>query len=664
MRELYDLNSGPAVAVDFETYYDDIVSIRTMGAWAYLHHPKVDVYLVTVYDGEQTYTGRPEDFDWPSLKGRLIVSWNASFDKMVHDVLVEKGLIEHAQFAEWNCVANLAVYLRAGRSLKAGIKDLYDAAVSKDYRAKALGRTEQEMKDAGVWDQIVESNVGDTIWTWKAWTDNAHQWPELERRLSVATYEQCQLGLPLDLPMVKAGIKAMEKHMKAAAAKVPWECTWESGVTSIKALHAKCDEVGVIRPPSTSEDDPNYLAWEEEYGDQYPWVNHMREWRKCNTVYKRLLIMRDRITPQGRFPYPMKYGGAHTLRWSGGQGKGGTGETGFNPQNLGKEPVHGVDVRRCIVASKGRHLIISDAAQIEPRSMAWLSGDEEKLELMRQGITPYEAHARTTMGWDKPEELKKGDKRLYQLAKIRVLGLGYGCGWMKYMVFAKTQYQYIMTAAESKAQVIDFRKKETKITGLWNRLQSEFIESVDNPEWVTLPDGRTVPAYIMELPSGRPMTYYYPQIARRSDVYGKKTKGGKTKKAASTPNNRLSLEEVSDAGSYRMEYAAKKQLSGGLSFFYGGLLAENLTQACARDAFGVMMLNVQREFGRHLSIVTKRGKQKPCGDILFTSHDELIMDADKGISPKEVEEVMAVPPSWMADCPFGAEAIASDFYMK
>lgn len=669
---LYPLDEAPAVAIDFETYYDDEISIKTMGVTRYLQHPKTDIYLVTIFDGEQRYTGRPEDFDWRSLKGRLLVSHNASFDKLVHDRLVERGLIEHAEFAEWNCTANLAVYLRARRDLKGAIADLYDAAVSKDYRAAAHGRTEAEMKEAGVWDQIVESNVVDTEWTWKLWTDNAHKWPPLERMLSISTYEQCHRGLPLDLKRVNEGIKIMEQQLVESAESVPWECDWRKGVTSTTALEVECRKAGIPKPASTSEDDPRYQEWEKTYGDKYPWVQHMRNWRKCNTVYKRLVLMRDRITQEGRFPYPMKYGGAHTLRWSGGQGKGGTGETGFNPQNLGKEPLHGVDVRKCIIASKGRKLIISDAAQIEPRSMAWLSGDEPKLELIRSGVTPYEAHARTTMGWSGPDELKAKDKRLYQLAKIRVLGLGYGCGWKKYMVFAATQYDYHMTAMESKAQVTDFRRKETYIVALWDRLYAEFVESINDPDWVTLPDGRTLPAYTIELPSGRPMHYFHPQIARRADVFAKKTKP-KGKKADQgdllvQPPKKISFEEFSDASQYRLEYAARNQMHGGLTFYYGGLLAENLVQACARDAFGEMMLRVDRVFSRHIKILGPDGRpfnaKKLSADLLFTSHDELIMDADKGIDPREVEQVMSIAPDWMPDCPFGAEAIESACYMK
>jgi hypothetical protein len=64
-----------------------------------------------------------------------------------------------------------------------------------------------------------------------------------------------------------------------------------------------------------------------------------------------------------------------------------------------------------------------------------------------------------------------------------------------------------------------------------------------------------------------------------------------------------------------------------------------------------MMIRVEEEYGDYAR-------------ILFHSHDEMILDADPGISAKEIEECMAIAPDWMPDCPFGAEAEESDFYKK
>ena len=37
------------LAIDFETYYDRDYSLKKMDAWSYVHHPKFDCYLMSVY---------------------------------------------------------------------------------------------------------------------------------------------------------------------------------------------------------------------------------------------------------------------------------------------------------------------------------------------------------------------------------------------------------------------------------------------------------------------------------------------------------------------------------------------------------------------------------------------------------------------------------------
>lgn len=298
-----------------------------------------------------------------------------------------------------------------------------------------------------------------------------------------------------------------------------------------------------------------------------------------------------------------------------------------------------------------RRLIIADATQIEPRCLAWLSDDQEKLTAIRSGVGVYQLHAVQTMGHDPKVDLKSTDKNRYLLSKVRVLGLGYQCGGPKFQAFAEIEYGYYMTQQEAKQQVKDFRAKEKKIVQMWTRLHNDFQDSIQNPEFVELPDGRQIPAHIITLPSGREMHYYHPRHARRSEVFKpKKKKQVELQPIKQGANLWANTAEVKSSD-YRLEMCAQKQLTGGIAFFYGGLLTENVTQSCARDVFNEMMIRVEDEFGDY-------------APILFHSHDEIILDADPGISTKEVEEVMAISPTWMADCPFGAEAIEADHYMK
>ena len=169
-----------------------------------------------------------------------------------------------------------------------------------------------------------------------------------------------------------------------------------------------------------------------------------------------LETMRDRCRPDGSLPFSLKYFGAiATGRWSG--------DAGLNLQNFNREPLHGVDPRRCLIARPGHKLLIADLSRIEPRVLAWMADDFDLLEKIRGGLTIYQAHAETSMGFT-GANLKKEDPRRYLLAKCRVIGLGYGAGAKTFQNLAKT-YGLEITLAEAKATVDDFRAANPRITG-------------------------------------------------------------------------------------------------------------------------------------------------------------------------------------------------------
>jgi len=67
------------IAVDSEAYYDAEVSIKPLGAWAYVRHPQADHYLLPVDDGSgEVWAGRTETFDWDQLRGSQLLAHNMS----------------------------------------------------------------------------------------------------------------------------------------------------------------------------------------------------------------------------------------------------------------------------------------------------------------------------------------------------------------------------------------------------------------------------------------------------------------------------------------------------------------------------------------------------------------------------------------------------------
>jgi DNA polymerase len=93
-------------------------------------------------------------------------------------------------------------------------------------------------------------------------------------------------------------------------------------------------------------------------------------------------------------------------------------------------------------------------------------------------------------------------------------------------------------------------------------------------------------------------------------------------------------------------------MGGTADYFYGGKLAENATQAMARDVFADALLRV------HDSGV---------GRIVWHVHDEVIVEVpvDRAqAASDEVRRLMCVPPDWCPTLPLDAESSISSHYCK
>src|SRR6185295_10948827 len=290
-----------------------------------------------------------------------------------------------------------------------------------------------------------------------------------------------------------------------------------------------------------------------------------------------------------------------------------------------------IDFRHLVIPRPGKKMIVSDLSQIEPRCLAWLAKDTAKLDWVRGGMSIYEAHARTNLGWT-GGDLKEENPLLYAEAKARELALGYGAGWEKFIAMSALYTGTDLTAEDpewielpdgtrisgygkkSKEIVADYRSKNPLIAdkekGIWARLDAMFKRSVGS-------DFRVV------LPNGRALLYEKVRCERRI----KPDQDGKPK---------LSTVFTCEIGGRRFEY-------------YGGAFTANVTQGMARDVFSDHLLTLHATSGI---------------DILFSSHDEAILEADQHITKHDVETIMSECPEWCAGLPVKAEAKEVLHYLK
>ncbi|NOS67030.1 MAG: hypothetical protein HOO67_01540 [Candidatus Peribacteraceae bacterium] len=661
------------ISVDFETFYDtkQKYGIKDQGTWRYLHDDRFDPYLIAVCDGSEAWAGHPRDFNWSALDGRDLLSHNRYFDNAVQTAGEDKGLFPKIRPSSWHCTANLSSYLCNRRALADAVSFLLGRSVSKDVRDRANGKTAADMKAEGWWDEMLQYGREDGVNCHELWTKHAHKWPEHERRLSNLTIDQGTRGMQIDVMKLKEYIVVATNALRVAEEQLPWVKEGRPP-TSPKAIAELCNKHGIPAPPVKSKmGEEAFIAWETAYCKKYPWIEHVANWRSINKFLDSLNTICERLQPDGVLGFSLKYFGAHTGRWSG--------DAGINMQNLRKEPLflddklwlisdltrlkeianspekpayisHILDIRSLFIARPGKKLIISDLSQIEPRVLAWIVQDKAMLDLMAQGQSPYEAHARATMGFA-GGNMKKEDKEGYALAKARVLGLGFGCGWEKFIVVAqamaglditKDDPEWVQavnaegepcfrtkvtqtaegTTSEQEPIMVpgygytarkivnDYREGNPKVVALWKRLDTAFKDSVGGD-------------FEMELPSGRSMTY---REVRKETRMERQKDGTFKRKSVFTA------------------------LIGDRRFpIYGGLLTENLVQATARDVFAGHVLDLQDHAGL---------------DVLFTAHDEAINEAELHITVKEVEGIMSRAPEWMPGLPVAAEGCESNHYKK
>lgn len=592
-------------AIDFETYYDKETSITTLGQWHYLRSPASDIYMVAIQGPDVDYVGCPKKAPWAKIDGHKWVAHNYSFDGAVIERLREQKCIQ-AKPVAWDCTANLSVAVGAPRNLLGASRELLGRIIDKDPRDKMHSKKWSDVENTEFGKEVLEYARQDAKACLGIYEKFSGDMLPVESELSRHTIDMGWRGIQVDQDAVTAGIKALQKVTWESENSLPWIDETDGVVLSTKAFRRECAKAGIPWPTSLAENSEECALWESQYGEKVPFVGIMRDWRKANSLLAKLKVMQGRIKPDGTMSYGLKYMGAHTGRWSG--------DSKFNVQNLPRNEMFGVDLRGCIVPRPGKKFVICDLAQIEPRVLAWLSGNEGLLDAIRNGYGIYEAAAKNMGLWDGEKgTLKKIDAPLYQLVKAMVLGLGYGAGAKKFALIAKMQYGIDMTETKSNMIVNDFRTRNQPILDLWRKLEGDFQRAKADKQ------------FEVGLPSGRVLTYR--NIMSQWPDKQKYDKSGKARKAA---------------------WTASVERGGPQIPFYGGKLCENLVQAVARDVMGAAVLRLE----------------KAGCPVVMHIHDEAVCEVDNSVPAGEIERLMSVCPEWLDGCPIGAEATDAVRYKK
>lgn len=283
-------------------------------------------------------------------------------------------------------------------------------------------------------------------------------------------------------------------------------------------------------------------------------------------------------------------------------------------------------IRTALIPEEGDRFIVADFSAIEARVIAWLAGEQWRLDTFEQGGDIYCASASQMFGVPVVKHGVNGELR--QKGKVAELALGYGGGPGAMLNFGADKLG--MTDEEIANTVALWREKSPHIVALWTQLERAAKRCVVSGQHVGVL--RTGVKFDMEngilwmtLPSGRRISYF---AAKYEEGTGQYNRGRKV-----------------------LSYMGKDQKTGKWTRIetWGGKLVENLVQATARDCLRDSML-----------ALTAAGF-----DIRAHVHDEVIItESVGGRSVEEVCEIMGRTPDWAPGLPLRADGYETPFYMK
>lgn len=305
-------------------------------------------------------------------------------------------------------------------------------------------------------------------------------------------------------------------------------------------------------------------------------------------------------------------------------------------------------LRGFLKAPAGKTFAVVDFSQIEARVLAWLAGEEKVLDVFKTGKDIY-LHAASGI-YSLPESEITPAQRL--IGKVATLALGFQGGLGAFQTMARV-YNLKIGDDLVHATKNKWREANPKIVKYWYDLESAAIGATLNPNqpFRAGAKGREViylkmGSFLMcRLPSDHVIVYPYPKVKALNTPWGDK-KDTMTYMASVTQTQKKTIEELQNLDdevwidkSWRREPA------------YGGLLAENNTQAVARDLLADAMLRLD-----------DREKQ-----IVVHVHDEVVCEVDETNADKELSEIEKITcetPKWATGLPINAEGFHAKRYCK
>jgi len=275
-------------------------------------------------------------------------------------------------------------------------------------------------------------------------------------------------------------------------------------------------------------------------------------------------------------------------------------------------------IRTAFIPKKGNRLIVADFSSIEARIIAWLAGEQWRLDVFNTHGKIYETSAEQMFHLPAGSVGKSDPMR--QKGKIAELALGYG-GSVGALI-SMGALDMGLTEKELKPLVYSWRNANKAITKFWWDADAAAKETIlrNTPSYLEhgISFKKQGPLLRLKLPNGRELSYVKPTVVDGNITY---------------------------------EGAVQSSGNWGRIDSYGPKLVENIVQAVARDCLAEIIMKVE-------------AAGYP---VVFHVHDELICEVPEDQAEEALKNVLTLmkqPLSWAPELPLKGDGYQCEYYKK
>jgi len=486
--------------LDAETYWDDEYTLSKLSLEAYIRDPRFLVHGWGIkpvgqpgtWMSHEEFTSWAKTVDWGKT---TIIGHNLHFDGAI--LAWHYGIVP-MRYADTLGMSRALYPCELSHSLaKMGV--LIKAGKLKNPAALLAAKGKRKLTPVE-YAALGAYCLDDCALTDELYCHGRDQMPRLEWKLLDQTIRMfTQPVMRMDIPRLEV---FLDRH-RAEIQRLISEAHSDRAVLQSNKKFAEALKTLGVSPPMKTSKTTNRLTFAFAKTDRelVALLNHDNECvqalvaarlgTKSTLVETRALRFLE-TGRQGTVPIQINYWGAKVTGRDSGAG-------GANFQNLPRRGA-GKELRNCLIAPKGKAVVVGDSSNIELRLAMRLSKQRDALEKIRRGVDLYCDFATDVYG----RVITQEDKEERFVGKVGMLSLQYGVGPTRFQD-ALLQGNVRMHVRDVERIVDLYRKKHAQVVRLWWYF-SEVLQAIVNRQllhpvdpdgiFVTVFDGFAIPGHL------------------------------------------------------------------------------------------------------------------------------------------------------------------------